>query len=42
MNMITLGIAMSVAEFLIFGYRLFIIYKYRDRMKGDYQNEQTP
>ena len=33
LNMITLGAAMSVAEVVIFGYRLFIIWRYRDRLK---------
>ena len=41
LNMITLGAAMSVAELLIFGYRLFIIYRYRDRLKGE-PNVETP
>lgn len=35
MNMITLGAAMSVAETLILGYRLVVIYMYRDRLKGE-------
>ena len=34
LNMITLGAAMSVAEALIFIYRLFVIFIYRDRLKG--------
>ena len=33
MNMITLGAAMSVAEALIFGYRLVVIWRHRDRLK---------
>lgn len=33
MNMITLGAAMSVAEALIFGYRLVVIWLHRDRLK---------
>ena len=33
MNMITLGAAMSVAEILIFLYRLAVIWRYRDRLK---------
>ena len=33
MNMITLGAAMSVAEILIFCYRLAVIWRYRDRLK---------
>ena len=35
MNMITLGAAMSVAEILIFIYRLAVIWRYRDRLKED-------
>ena len=34
LNMITLGAAMSIAEALIFIYRLFVIFIYRDRLKG--------
>lgn len=33
MNMITLGAAMSVAESLIFAYRLVVIWRHRDRLK---------
>lgn len=33
MNMITLGAAMSVAEFMIFAYRLAVIWRHRDRLK---------
>lgn len=40
LNMITLGAAMSVAELLIFCYRLVVIYRHRDRLKGA-PNEQT-
>ena len=40
MNMITLGAAMSVAEALILGYRLVVIWLHRDRLKGD-AHEQT-
>ena len=42
MNMITLGAAMSVAEILIFLYRVTVIWLHRDRLKGDYQHEQDP
>ena len=35
MNMITLGAAMSVAEALILGYRLVVIWLHRDRLKED-------
>lgn len=41
LNMITLGAAMSVAELVIFCYRLCVIYRYRDRLKGG-SNVQTP
>lgn len=41
LNMITLGAAMSVAELLIFCYRLCVIYRHRDRLKGG-TNVQTP
>ena len=33
MNMITLGATMSITETLILGYRLFIIWRHRDRLK---------
>ena len=33
MNMYTLGLAMSVAEILILGYRLVVIWLHRDRLK---------
>ena len=36
MTMITLGAAMSVAEILIFGYRLTVIWLHRDRLKENY------
>ena len=32
-SMITLGAAMSVAEFMIFAYRLVVIWRHRDRLK---------
>ena len=32
-SMFTLGAAMSVAEFMIFAYRLVVIWRYRDRLK---------
>lgn len=40
MNMITLGAAMSAAEILILAYRLTIIWRHRDRLKGEF-NEQA-
>lgn len=36
MNMITLGAAMSVAEVVIFAYRLVVIWRNRDRLKEDH------
>ena len=41
MNMITLGAAMSVAEALILGYRLVVIWLHRDRLKGDYHEQAS-
>ena len=41
MNMITLGAAMSVAETLILLYRLFIIWKYRDRLKEQHHGTRS-
>ncbi len=35
-SMITLGAAMSVAEFWIFAYRLVVIWRHRDRLKENY------
>lgn len=39
MNMITLGAAMSVAEALILGYRLAVIWRHRDRLKEGWHEE---
>ena len=39
LNMITLGAAMSVAEIIIFLYRVIVIWKYRDRLKGEKTDE---
>ena len=41
MNMITLGAAMSVAEAVILGYRLVVIWRHRDRLKGDYHEQAS-
>ena len=41
MNMITLGAAMSVAEILIFLYRVTVIWLHRDRLKGDYHEQAS-
>ena len=41
MNMYTLGLAMSIAEILILGYRLVVIWRHRDRLKGDYHEQAS-
>ena len=38
MNMITLGCAVSVAEALILGYRIFVVWRHR----SIFQREETP